>query len=186
MALFQNMDPNTKKLLLVGIPIVAVIAFVVILKGKSSTSSSTTSTTGTTTTPSPYPGTAVDTGQLAAYESTVSDQLAQIASTLDGSSSTPAATPTTPSPTSPTPATPTGTTFAQEGTNFVGRGPQGAFVGISSPQVAQQYISGGDTLYTYAPAGGFEPTSANEQGTIPGEFLNISTVPYGGVTPAAA
>lgn len=108
MAFLQNMSPGTKRLLLVGVPIVAVIAFVVLVKNKSSTSS-TTSTTGTTgsTTVAPYPGTAVDTGQLAAYESSITDQLAQIqsalapAATVDGSSPTPAATPATPSPSAP-------------------------------------------------------------------------------------
>lgn len=95
------MSPGTKKLLLVGVPIVAVIAFVMLAK-KSSSTSSTTSTTGTTTTGT-YPGTAVDTGQLAAYESSITDQLAQIdqalaqGSTVDGSSPTPPATPTSPS-----------------------------------------------------------------------------------------
>lgn len=101
MALFDNMNPATKRILLVGIPVVAVIAFVVLVKSKgSSTTASTPSTTGTTAGGlAPYPGTAIDTGQLAAYESTVSNQLAGIQQalagqqTVDGSSPTPAAVP---------------------------------------------------------------------------------------------
>lgn len=79
---------------------------------------------------------------------------------------------------------PPGTVFAMEGPNFVGRGPQGAFVGISNPATAGAYTAQGTTLYTYAPTQGFEPLSANEQGTIPGEFLELSSTPYGGVPPS--
>jgi hypothetical protein len=75
------------------------------------------------------------------------------------------------------------TVFAMEGPNFVGRGPSGAYVGITNPQQAAAYTAQGTTLYTYAPSGGFQPLSAHEQGTIPGEFLQISSQPYGGVPP---
>ncbi len=73
------------------------------------------------------------------------------------------------------------TWFGNEGTNYVARGPGGAFVGLTNPQEAQQYASAGQTLYSYSPTGGFAPLSANQPNTVPGEFLQISSTPYGGV-----
>lgn len=88
--MLEDLSPNAKKLLMVGVPIVAVIAFVMIVK-KPSGGSTTTATPATT--PAPYPGSALDTGQLAAYESTVTGQLGALQQTLDGTSSTPMAIP---------------------------------------------------------------------------------------------
>jgi hypothetical protein len=101
---------------------------------------------------------------------------------------------TTPTPTpTPTPSSASSSPIAQaiaagttwlgkEGTNFVGRGPQGAFVGISNPQEAAANTAAGKTLYTYSPTGGFQPLSSNQPNTIPGEFLMLSSTPYGGVS----
>lgn len=64
--------------------------------------------------------------------------------------------------------------FAQEGPNFVGRGPQGVYAGIPNQQQAAADQSAGMVIYTYSPQGGFQPVSANEPNTIPGEFVQVS------------
>lgn len=163
MDFLRNMSPATKKLLLVGIPIVAVIAFVVILKKPSSSPSSSTPATGSTT-PAPYPGTAVDTGQLASYESTITGQLASIESalaqnaSLDGTSPTPAAAPTTPAPgTLSVPAAPAA--------------PAG-YAYVATPAQAAADVAGGVTLYAYNESGQIvqEPVQGSTSGLLPMEY----------------
>lgn len=91
MNFWNNLTPSSKKLLLVGIPVVAVIAFVVLVKGKGKASSSSSTPATGSTTPAPYPGTAVDTGQLGAFESQLTNEVAALQGNLDGSGSTPMA-----------------------------------------------------------------------------------------------
>lgn len=95
------MDPGKKKMLMIGIPVVVGIALIFILKGKSTPAATGTVSTGTNTNNG-----AIDVGQLSAFESTVSDQLAKLEST----SSTPTVTPPIPTSPAPTPAPPPSST----------------------------------------------------------------------------
>ncbi|MHB1519321.1 MAG: hypothetical protein ACYCVN_12345 [Acidimicrobiales bacterium] len=80
--MFDNMDPRKKKLLMIGIPVVIGIAIIFLLKSKSSASAAAGGTLpSSTANPS-----GVDVGQLAAFESTVSNQLANLQAAQGGSS----------------------------------------------------------------------------------------------------